>query len=124
MSMPTGFSWAWVIGMLLLPVAGYMDLRLAIALILLIGVIANTGIYMSIKTLASYLKQLKDGPEKEEAYELMTEIIRRRIQHVGGPRCSFLIQNHRFPTCILSANIQPCLCSKVLTLKHIVRLVR
>lgn len=79
----TGFSWAWVIGILLLPVIGYMDLRLAIALILLIGVIANTGIYMSIKTLASYLKQLKDGPEKEEAYELMTEIIKRRIQHVG-----------------------------------------
>jgi hypothetical protein len=79
----TGFSWVWVIGMLLLPVAGYMDLRLAIALILLIGVIANTGIYMTIRTLASYLKQLKDGPEKEEAHELMTEIIKRRIQHVG-----------------------------------------
>jgi hypothetical protein len=79
----TGFSWVWVIGMLLLPVIGYMDLRVAIALILLIGVIANTGIYMSIRTLASYLKQLKDGPEKEEAHELMTEIIKRRIQHVG-----------------------------------------
>jgi hypothetical protein len=79
----TGFTWTWVIGMLLLPVVGYMDLRLALALILLIGVIANTGIYMSIRTLASYLKQLKDGPEKEEAHELMTEIIKRRIQHVG-----------------------------------------
>jgi hypothetical protein len=79
----TGFSWVWVIGMLLLPVIGYMDLPVALALILLIGVIANTGIYMSIRTLASYLKQLKDGPEKEEAHELMTEIIKRRIQHVG-----------------------------------------
>jgi len=78
-----GFSWVWVIGMLLLPVVGYMDLRLAIGLILLIGVIANTGIYMSIRTMASYLKHLKDGPEKEEAHELMIEIIRRRIQHVG-----------------------------------------
>ena len=79
----TGFSWVWVIGMLLLPVVGYMDLRLALSLILLIGVIANSGIYMSIRTLASYLKQLGDGPEKEEAHELMVEIIKRRIQHVG-----------------------------------------
>jgi hypothetical protein len=79
----TGFSWVWVIGMLLLPVVGYMDLRLALALILLIGVIANTGIYMSIRTLASYLKNLKNGPEKEEAHELMIEIIKRRIQHVS-----------------------------------------
>jgi len=79
----TGFSWVWVIGMLLLPVVGYMDLRLALSLILLIGVVANSGIYLSIRTLASYLKQLGDGPEKEEAHELMTEIIKRRIQHVS-----------------------------------------
>jgi hypothetical protein len=79
----TGFSWVWVIGILLGSMGGYMDLRYAICLILLIGVIANTGIYMSIRTFASYLKHLKDGPEKEEAHKLMVEIIRRRIQHVG-----------------------------------------
>lgn len=79
----TGFSWVWVIGILLGAMVGYMDLRYAICLILLVGVIANTGIYMIIRTFASYLSHLKDGPEKEEAHKLMVEIIKRRIQHVG-----------------------------------------
>ena len=79
----TGFSWVWVIGILLAAVAGHLDLRRALCLILLIGIIANCGIYLGIKTLACYLRDLKDGREKEEAHELMAKIIRRRILHAG-----------------------------------------
>jgi hypothetical protein len=73
-----GFSWAWVIGILLYAVSGHLELGHALGIIILIGVIANTGIYLSIRTLASYLKQLEDGPKKEEAHELMRKIIKRR----------------------------------------------
>lgn len=75
----TGFSWVWVIGILLGAIVGYLDLRYALCFIFLIGVVANTGIYFSITTMASYLKGLDDGPEKEEAHKLMMKIIRRRI---------------------------------------------
>jgi hypothetical protein len=74
-----GFSWVWVIGILLYVVVGYLDLARALFIILLIGVIANTGIYCSIRAISSHLKQLEDGPEKEEAHELMVQIIRKRI---------------------------------------------
>ena len=73
-----GFSWVWVIGILLCVVTGHLSLGHALGIILLIGVIANTGIYFSIRTLVSYLKQLDGCPEKEEAHELMTKIIKRR----------------------------------------------
>ncbi len=74
-----GFSWVWVVGMLLFTVVGYLDLARAICLIFLVGVIANLGIYLSIRTIAGQLKALEDGPEKEEAHELMVKIIRRRV---------------------------------------------
>lgn len=73
-----GFSWVWVTGILLSVVVGYLDLARAICLIFMIGVIANAGIYCSIRAIASHLKQLEDGPEKEEAHELMIKIIKRR----------------------------------------------
>lgn len=73
-----GFSWVWVIGVLLYSIEGCIDLRYALWLILCIGVIANTGIYLGIKTLSSHLKNLKEGPEKKEAYKLMLKIIRKR----------------------------------------------
>ena len=79
----TGFSWVWVLGILLGAVIGHLQLGHALCLILLIGVIANTGIYLSIRTMTSYLKGLEDGPEKEEAHKLMIEIIKRRMLYVG-----------------------------------------
>ena len=79
----TGFSWVWVIGIVLYAVVGYLDLGNAICIILLVGVISNTGIYLSIQTMASYLKGLKDGPAKEEAHELMIKIMTRRIVNAG-----------------------------------------
>jgi hypothetical protein len=75
----TGFSWVWVTGLLLCAVTGQLGLREALSLIFVIGVIANTGVYCGIKTLASYLKHLRNSAEKEEAYELMTKIIRKRM---------------------------------------------
>ena len=75
----TGFSWVWVIGLILYAISGQLQVKQALLLILFIGVIGNTGAYLGLRTLSSYLKLLKDGPEKEEAHELMTKIIRRRI---------------------------------------------
>jgi hypothetical protein len=79
----TGFTWVWVIGILLCTIVGHLDLGYALGTIFLVGVIANTGIYFSIRTMVSYLKRLEDGPEKEEAHELMTKIIKRRMLRVG-----------------------------------------
>ena len=70
------------IGILLSAVVGYLSLRYALCTILLVGVIANTGVYLGIRTVASYLKHLRDGPQKEEAHELMIQIIRRRVPHL------------------------------------------
>jgi len=78
-----GFSWVFAIGIVLFAVVGHMDLRHALCLLFLIGVIANTGLYLGIRTMASYLKGLQDGREKREAHELMMKIIRRRIVHIG-----------------------------------------
>ncbi len=75
----TGFSWAWVIGVILCAITGYLDLRYALCFMFLIGVVANAGVYFSIKTMANYLKALKDGPEKKEAHALMIKIIKRRM---------------------------------------------
>jgi hypothetical protein len=75
----TGFSWVWVTGLLLCAVTGQLGLQKALFLIFVIGVIANTGVYCGIKTLASYLKHLRNSAEKEEAHELMTKIIRKRM---------------------------------------------
>ena len=79
----TGFSWVWVIGVFLSAVVGKIEFRYALSIIFLIGVIANVGIYLGIRTLASHLKHLTDGPEKEEAHELMMKIIKRRIFNTG-----------------------------------------
>ncbi len=79
----TGLSWVCVVGILLSTIAGHLDLNHALSMIFLVGVIANTGMYLGIRTLASYLKCLKDGRQKEEAHELMTKIIERRILNVG-----------------------------------------
>ncbi len=76
----TGFSWACVTGIILFSVIGNYDIGHALLLILLCGIAANAGIYLTIKTLGEYLKQLKDGPEKKEAHELMTKIIVRRLK--------------------------------------------
>jgi hypothetical protein len=78
-----GFSWLWVIGILLSAVVGYMSLSHALCTILLVGVIANSGVYLGIRAMASHLKHLKDGPEKEEAHELMIQIIKRRVPNLG-----------------------------------------
>jgi hypothetical protein len=75
----TGFSWVWVVAILLGAIVGEIELRQALCLIFLIGVVAISGVYLCIKTLSSHLKHLSDGPEKEEAHELMAKIIRRRL---------------------------------------------
>ncbi len=79
----TGFSWVWVVGIVLYAVVGYLALGYAICIILLVGVISNTGIYLSIQTMASYLRGLEDGPEKEAAHELMIKIIKRRMLYLN-----------------------------------------
>jgi hypothetical protein len=79
----TGFSWVWVLGIVLYALVGYLSLAHAICIILLIGVIANSGIYLGIRTMASYLRGLEDCAEKEEAHELMIEIIKRRMLYYG-----------------------------------------
>ena len=79
----TGFSWLWVIGILLSAMVGYLSLSHALCTILLVGVIANSGVYLGIRAVASYLKHLQEGPEKEEAHKLMIRIIRRRVPHMG-----------------------------------------
>jgi len=76
-----GFSWVWVIGVLFYVIVGYLDLGVALSIIFLVGVIANSGIYLSIRAIGSHLKNLEDGPQKQEAYELMLKIIRRRVMH-------------------------------------------
>lgn len=78
-----GFSWLWVIGILLSAVVGYLSLSHALCTILLVGVIANSGVYLGIRAIASHLKDLQDGPEKDEAHELMIRIIRRRVPNLG-----------------------------------------
>ena len=75
----TGFSWVWVIGLLLYAFSGQLNVKQALLLILFIGVIGNAGAYLGLRTLSGYLKLLKDGPEKEEAHKLMTKIISRRM---------------------------------------------
>lgn len=75
----TGFSWAIVIGAILTVVAGRFNLSQALSFVICFGVIANTGVFLCIKTLAASLKQLPDGPEKDEAHELMGRIIHRRL---------------------------------------------
>jgi hypothetical protein len=79
----TGFSWVFAVGIVLYAIVGHLDLGHALCLVFLIGVIANSGIYLGIRTMASHLKGLKEGREKEEAHELMMKIIRRRIVNVG-----------------------------------------
>ncbi|MDY6986632.1 MAG: hypothetical protein SWQ30_01130 [Thermodesulfobacteriota bacterium] len=78
-----GFSWVLAVGIVLFTIVGHMDLRHALCLLFLVGVISNTGIYLGIRTMASHLKGLKDGRAKEEAHELMMKIIRRRILNIG-----------------------------------------
>jgi hypothetical protein len=74
-----GFSWAWVIGLVLSVIAGHLDLGRALFIILFCGVVGNTGIYLSIRAMGSHLNHLQDGPEKEEAHDLMIKIIRKRV---------------------------------------------
>ena len=69
----------WVIGIILSSMVEYITLAYALAIILLVEVILNTGFYLAIRTIASHLKLLEDGPEKDEAHKLMTKIIKRRI---------------------------------------------
>ncbi|MDY6951131.1 MAG: hypothetical protein SWE60_06450 [Thermodesulfobacteriota bacterium] len=78
-----GFSWVLAVGIVLFAIVGHMHLRHALFLLLVIGVIGASGIYLGIRTMASHLKGLKEGREKEEAHELMMKIIRRRIVDVG-----------------------------------------
>ncbi len=74
----TGFSWIWVIGLLLSIIVGYLDLARGLSTILLIGLVTNTGAYLAVRSLASHLKGLQDGPDRDEAHELMIQIMRRR----------------------------------------------
>lgn len=78
-----GFSWLWVIGILLSVVVGYLSLNHALCTIFLVAVIANSGIYLGIRAMASHLKHLQEGPEKEKAHELMIRIIRKRLPNLG-----------------------------------------
>lgn len=74
-----GFSWVWVIGVLMYVVTGSLGLARAMLIIFVAGVIANAGIYCSIRAISAHLKQLQDGPEKQEAHDLMIKIIRARV---------------------------------------------
>jgi hypothetical protein len=74
-----GFSWIWVIGVLFYVVVGYLDLRVALPVVFIVGVIANSGMYLGIRAISSHLKTLEDGPEKEEAHELMVKIIKKKV---------------------------------------------
>jgi len=76
-----GFSWVWVIGILFYVIAGYLDLAVALPVIFVVGIVANSGIYCSIRAISSHLRNLEDGPEKEEAHDLMIKIIERRVPH-------------------------------------------
>lgn len=76
-----GFSWVWVIFVLFYVIEGYIDIGHALWIIFSIGVVANAGIYLGIRTMSSYLRNLEDSPEKEEAHELMIKIIKRRAMH-------------------------------------------
>jgi hypothetical protein len=81
-----GFSWVWVIGVLLCAIVGDVDLAHAIFIIFLVGIIANTGIYLGIRTVSSHLKRLEDGPAKETAHELMIKIMKETIGDVRSER--------------------------------------
>lgn len=74
-----GFSWIWVIGVLFYVIVGYLDLAVALPVVFIVGVIANSGMYFGIKAISSHLKNLEDGPEKEEAHELMIKIIKKKV---------------------------------------------
>jgi hypothetical protein len=75
------FSWVWVIGVLFYVMVGYLDIAVALPFIFIVGIAANSGIYFSIRAIGFHLKNLQDGPEKEEAHELMIKIIKRRVLH-------------------------------------------
>ncbi len=75
----TGFSWVIVIGAILTVFVGRFNLSQALSFIICFGVVANTGLYLCVKAFAASLKQLREGPEKEEAHELMGKIIHRRL---------------------------------------------
>ena len=64
-------------------IVGYITLAHGLAIILFLGVVLNTGFYLAIRTVASHLKLLEDGNEREEAHDLMMKIIRKRIPGLG-----------------------------------------
>jgi len=45
-----------------------------------VSIILNAGVILLIKSLQHVLKNLPDGPEKEEAHDLMIEIIKKRLK--------------------------------------------
>ena len=59
---------------------GYITLSCALAVILLVGVILNTGFYLTIRSIASHLKLLEDCPEKDEAHRVLG---RERRSHLS-----------------------------------------
>jgi len=75
----TGFSWLVVIGAILTVIAGRFDLKQVLVFIFFFGFIANTTLYFVIKSVAVCLRYMEEGPEKEEAHDLMIGIIRRRL---------------------------------------------
>ncbi len=75
----TGFSWLVVIGAILTVIVGKISFNQALIFIFIFGFIGNTTLYFVIRTIAVCLKFIEDGPEKEEAHELMAAIIRRRL---------------------------------------------
>ena len=74
-----GFSWVATIGVFFYVIVGYLDIGVAIPGLFIVGVVANGGIYFSIRAISSHLKHMQEGPEKEEAHALMMKIIKKRI---------------------------------------------
>ena len=78
----TGFGWVWAFAVLLSAIVGYMPLVNALAVLFFTGIVALFGILLCIRSISTHLKSLEDGPEKEEAHELMIQIIKRRIRKI------------------------------------------
>ena len=74
-----GFNWAMSIGWLLSAIVGKLTLAHAIVLLFLTGTVLNIGMYYLVRSVAASLKNMAEGKEKDEAHNLMIQIIKRRI---------------------------------------------
>jgi hypothetical protein len=76
----TGFSWVWASAVLLYGLVGSVPLFETLAVLLLTSAALQSAMLLCIRSISTYLKSMEEGPEKDLAHDLMTQIIRRRLE--------------------------------------------